>query len=342
MGNRSRRWQPSQVLLMMLLIMLALFPASSLIGVNDFYLDLAIKLIILAIAASGLNLVLGYAGLISLGHAAYLLIGAYSVAIPAYFEIDNGWLHLGLAIGVSALFALLTGAISLRTRGAAFIMITLAFAQMVYFLSVSMETFGGSEGISVDYPSNFGIFSLDNRTALYYTSFTILLGALWLIRRLIASRFGYALTGSRLNPRRMHSLGYSPYRIQLTAYVLAGVVTSVAGFLLANFVLFITPEMMDWFRSAELSFMVAPGGVATLAGPVFGAFSFVVLEYLLPESGFSLALPFGLNLSWDAQYWHLPFGLFLIAIVIFSKGGLVKLLDRRSHRQASSTERNNA
>jgi len=326
---------------MILLIMLAVFPAASLVGVNEFYMDLAIKLMILAIAASGLNLVLGYAGLISLGHAAYLLIGAYSVAIPAYFEIDNGWLHLGLAIGVSALFALLTGAISLRTRGAAFIMITLAFAQMVYFLFVSMETFGGSEGISVDYPSNFGAFSLDNRTVLYYASLAILLGVLGLIQRLMASRFGYALTGSRLNPRRMHSLGYSPYQIQLSAYVLAGVISSIGGFLLANFVLFITPEMMDWFRSAELIFMVALGGVATLAGPVIGAFSFVVLEYLLPQSGFSLALPFGISLNWDAQYWHLPFGLFLIGIVVFSKGGLVKLLDRRSS-QKQSGDHNNA
>lgn len=334
MTNRPQHRQGSRILLTLLLILLALFPLSRLIGVNEFYMDLVIKFMLLAIAASGLNLVLGYAGFISLGHAAYLMIGAYSVAIPGYFEIDNGWLHLGLTIGISAVFALITGAISLRTRGAAFIMITLAFAQMVYFLFVSMETFGGSEGISVDYPSDFGVFSLGNRTVLYYASFTLLLGLLALIRRLMASRFGYALTGSRLNPRRMHSLGYSPYKIQLTAYVLAGIVTGIAGFLLANFVLFITPEMMDWFRSAELIFMVALGGVAALAGPVFGAFSFVVLEYLLPESGFSLTLPFGINLSWDGQYWHLPFGLFLISIVIFSKGGLVSLLDRQRHKSA--------
>ncbi len=306
--------QPSHKLLAALLIGLAAFPLAQLLGMNIFYLDIANRLMIFAIAAVGLNLILGYAGLISLGHAAYLLIGAYSVALPSYFEIDNGWIHLGLAISCSGVFALLTGAISLRTRGAGFIMITLAFAQMVYFLFVSMETFGGSDGISIDYASDFGLFNLADTLSLYYFGFTFLLLSMWLVHRLINSRFGYALTGSRLNARRMRSLGYSPYRTQLIAYVIAGMISGVAGFLLANFIQFITPEMMDWFRSAEMLFMVALGGVATLAGPLFGAFSFVVLEHLLSE--------------WSL-YWHLPFGLFLIAVAIFSKGGLVSLLDHR-------------
>jgi branched-chain amino acid transport system permease protein len=317
----KRSLKPSQALLALLLLSLALLPIASYLGLNAFYLDLAIRLMIFAIAATGLNLILGYGGLISLGHAAYLLIGAYSVAIPNYYDIDNGWAHLGLAIVCSALFALLTGAVSLRTRGAGFIMITLAFAQMIYFLFVSMETLGGSDGISISFTSDFGLFNLGDTLYLYYFTFVILLVFLRIIYRLNRSRFGYALTGSRLRPQRMHSLGYSPYRFQLIAYIISGVITGIAGFLLANFVQFITPEMMDWFRSAELIFMVALGGAATVAGPVFGAFIFVVLEHIMSE--------------WTL-YWHLPFGLILIAIAIFSKGGLVKLLDSHAARKPNA------
>ncbi len=308
---------PSHVLLVLVLLILGLLPLASAIGLNAFYLDLAIRLMIFAIAATGLNLILGYGGFISLGHAAFVLIGAYSVAIPNYYDIDNGWIHLGLAITCSALFALLTGAISLRTRGGGFIMITLAFAQMVYFLFISMETFGGSDGISISFTSDLGLFNLGDTLYLYYCSFVALVLCLWLIYRLNSSRFGYILTGSRLQPKRVHALGYSPYRFQLIAYIISGTMTGVSGFLLANFVQFITPEMMDWFRSAELIFMVALGGTATVAGPLFGAFSFVVLEHIMSE--------------WTV-YWHLPFGLFLIAIAVFSKGGMVKLLNCRSKR----------
>lgn len=304
---------PSAVLLALILVCLGCLPLGSAVGLNAFYLDLAARFMVFAIAAVGLNLILGYGGLISLGHAAYLLLGAYSVAIPNHYELDNGWLHLALAISSSALFALLTGAISLRTRGAGFIMITLAFAQMVYFLFIGMETFGGSDGTSISYTSEFGLFNLGDSLPLYYTAYAVLLLSLGGIYRLNRSRFGYALTGSRINPLRMHSLGYSPFIFQLTAYTLSGIICGIAGFLLANFVQFITPEMMDWFRSAELIFMIALGGAATLAGPVFGAFSFVVLEHVLSE--------------WSV-YWHLPFGLFLIAIAVLSKGGLAKLLDK--------------
>jgi branched-chain amino acid transport system permease protein len=314
-------YKPSQFVLAFILLGLGLLPVASTLGLNAFYLDLAIRLIIFAIAATGLNLILGYSGLITLGHAAYLLIGAYSVAIPNYFDIENGWLHLAIAISASGVFALVTGAVSLRTRGAGFIMITLAFAQMIYFLFVSMETFGGSDGISISFTSDFGIFNLGESLSLYYCALAILLLSMWIIYRLNRSRFGYALTGSRINARRMVSLGYSPYRFQLIAYVIAGITSGIAGFLLANFVQFITPEMMDWFRSAELIFMVALGGAATIAGPIFGAFCFVVLEHVMSE--------------WSL-YWHLPFGSFLIAIAIFSKGGLVKLLDKRSGEKTNA------
>ena len=309
----NQRIQPAGWMLAVMLAGLALLPLGGSLGLNAFYLDLAARFMVFAIAAAGLNLILGYGGMISLGHAAYLLLGAYAVVIPSHFDIDNGWLHLALAIGASALFALITGAISLRTRGAGFIMITLAFAQMIYFLFISVETFGGSDGAYISYTSEFGWFNLGDSTALYYAAYGVLLLCLLLLHRLRRSRFGYALTGCRLDSRRMRSLGYSSFRIQLVAYMLAGVICGLSGFLLANFVQFVTPEMMDWFRSAELIFMVALGGAATLAGPVFGAFSFVVLEHLMSE--------------WSV-YWHLPFGLFLIAIAIFSRGGLVSFVNR--------------
>lgn len=304
---------PSHLLLCLILISALLLPLAQTLGLNVFYLDLTSRFMIFAIAAVGLNLILGYGGLISLGHAVYLLIGAYSVAIPNYFEIDNGWLHLVLALASGGLFALITGAISLRTKGAGFIMITLAFAQMVYFLFVSLETLGGSDGIYINLTSNFQWFNLEATLPLYYSAFLVLCGSLWLVQRLNRARFGYALAGCRLNARRMRSLGYSPYKILLGSYVIAGMITSLAGLLLANFVQFVTPEMMDWFQSAELIFMVALGGAATLAGPVLGAFSFVLLEHVLSE--------------WSL-YWHFFFGLFLIAIAIFSKGGLAVLIDR--------------
>ena len=317
----SARIRPAAWLLALMLLGLALLPLAGTLGLNIFYLDLASRFMVFAIAATGLNLILGYGGMISLGHAAYLMIGAYSVAIPSYFALDNGWLHLAIAVASSALFALLTGAISLRTRAAGFIMITLAFAQMVYFLFVSIETFGGSDGISIDYSSDFGVFSLADSASLYYFTFGVLLLSLEFIRRLTRSRFGYGLNASRLNARRMRSLGYSPLRFQLTAYVIAGVMCSIAGFLLANFVQFISPEMMDWFRSAELIFMVALGGAASLAGPVFGAGSFVLLEHFLS--------------SWSV-YWQLPFGLILIAVAVFTRGGLARLLDRRREGEADA------
>ena len=174
----------SRLLLLLILVVLALLPLAAKAGLNAFYLDLAVRLMVFAVAASSLNLILGYGGMISLGHAAYLMIGAYSVAIPSYFALDNGWLHLAIAVASSALFALLTGAISLRTRAAGFIMITLAFAQMVYFLFVSIETFGGSDGISIDYSSDFGVFSLADSASLYYFTFGVLLLSLEFIRRL--------------------------------------------------------------------------------------------------------------------------------------------------------------
>jgi len=275
---------------------------------QPFYLDLLSRALILAIAAISLNLILGYGGMVSLGHAAYIGIGAYCVGIPAYYDYYSGWLHLGLTIVVSASFALLTGLISLRTKGVYFIMITLAFSQMVYFTFVSMEEYGGDDGLVIYLRSEFpSLISMETSVSLYYWIFAVLLLTIFLVHRLVHARFGKVIIGSRHNQERMESLGFSTYRYRLTCYVISGVICGIAGMLLGNFTSFISPEMMGWTRSGELIFMVVIGGAGTLFGPLVGTVTFVLLEEFL---------------SYITIYWHLIFGLLLVALVLFGKGGI--------------------
>ncbi|QJD71432.1 branched-chain amino acid ABC transporter permease [Marinobacterium sp. LSUCC0821] len=287
---------------------------------NPFYLDLATRLIILAIAAVGLNFVLGYGGLISFGHAAFIGLGAYAVGIPVYHEIYGGWdavattngfAHFGLAILIGALFALITGAISLKVRGVHFIMITMAFAQMIYYLVMSISEYGGDDGLVIDMRSEFPLISLDDPIQFFLIAFASLALVMWLVHLMVNSRFGMVLRGSKGNETRMISLGYPTYRYRLVAYVISGAICGYAGALLGNFTAFISPEMMDWSRSGNLMFMVILGGVATIFGPVLGATVFIVLEEIL---------------STYTVYWHLPFGLMLVLVVMYSRGGLTALL----------------
>ncbi len=306
----------------LLLILLATIPPLLFITGQPFWLDVFTRLVILAIAATALNLILGYGGLVSFGHAAYLGLGAYAVGIPTYHALYggmdaiasfNGFLHLGLAITISALFALITGAISLRTRGVNFIMITMAFGQMIFYAIVALENYGGDDGLTIDVRSEFPLISLDNPLTLYTVSYVSLLLVLFTVYRITRSRFGLALQGSRSNEERLRSLGVDCYRYQLVAFIISGALCGYAGFLLGNFTTFISPEMMDWTRSGELMFMVILGGAAFLVGPVFGAAVFILLEQLLRE--FTI-------------HWHLPFGILLILSVLFFKGGLASAIDR--------------
>jgi branched-chain amino acid transport system permease protein len=263
---------------------------------------------ILAIAAASLNLILGHGGMISFGHAAYLGIGAYCVGIPAYYGLDNGPLQIFLAVTVSGIFALITGAICLRTKGVYFIMITMAFTQMVFFGFVSVEEYGGDDGLVIDTRSNFGSFiNIENNINLYYFILVSLIICLFLIHKITRSRFGLVIEGSRSNEQRMRSIGFDTYRYRLICYVIAGCICGYAGALLGNFTNFISPEMMDWAASGELIFMVILGGTGSLLGPVFGAAAFVILEEWL--SGLTL-------------YWHFIFGALLIIVVLFARGGI--------------------
>jgi branched-chain amino acid transport system permease protein len=279
-----------------------------------FWLDVLLRAMILAIAAVSLNFIIGLGGLISLGHAAFLGIGAYSVGILADFDIDNGWLHLFAAVGLSAAFALITGLIALRTRGVHFIMITLAFAQMLYFTMLGLRQFGGDDGLTINYASAFPApFDLSDKTTLFYVVLVVLAVVMFGFARVRSSDFGLLLQAAKGNERRVAAVGFDPYRYRLVAYIIAGVVCGIAGFLDANFTSFVTPDAMSWTSSAELIFMIIVGGVGTVSGPVVGALLFLLIEEFL--GGFTV-------------YWHFWFGLFLIAVVLFAKGGLVGFLSR--------------
>ncbi len=309
----ARHPGPSAIAALIILLFLAIAPPVAFWTGHDFYLDLATRLVILAIAAVSLNLILGYGGMISFGHAAYIGIGAYSVGIPAYYEIYSAWVQIPLAIGLSALFAALTGAVSLRTRGVHFIMITMAFAQMVFFALVSMDEYGGDDGLVIEIRSEVPGLDMENNLVLYTLAYLSLLVCLYIVHRVVNSRFGMVLKGSMQNETRMRALGFNCYIYRLTAYIISGAMCGYAGALLGNFSSFISPEMMDWTRSGELLFMIILGGAGTLFGPLLGTTAFLALEELL--SGLTI-------------YWHLIFGALLIVTVLFVRGGLTGYLDR--------------
>ncbi len=302
---------------------LAVLPPLLLWSGQPFYMDLASRLVVLAIAAVSLNLILGFGGLVSFGHAAFIGLGAYAVGIPAYhatwggFELVasyNGLFHLALAIGVSALYALITGAISLRTSGVYFIMITMAFGQMAFFLFQSLDVYNGDDGLTIDIRSELPLINLDDPLQLFILSYLSLAAAMILVKVIVNSRFGMVLQGAKGNNERMVTLGYNTYLYRLVAYVISGTMCGYAGFLLGNFTTFISPDMMHWTRSGELMFMVILGGAATVLGPILGASAFVLLEEFLS--------------SWTT-FWHLPFGLMLIGVVLFTRGGLMGLFKGR-------------
>ncbi|MEE8517137.1 MAG: branched-chain amino acid ABC transporter permease [Alphaproteobacteria bacterium] len=297
-----------------LFVALALVPVAAQLLDQPFYMLVAQRIMILAIAALSLNLLMGYGGMISFGHAVYVGLGAYAVGISAFYGVTNGAAQLAIVVGVSALVALVFGANSLRTRGVYFIMITLALAQMLFFLGVSLDVFGGDDGLNIDQRSTlFGLIDLNHRPSFYYLVFFALVTALYLCHRLVNSRFGMVIQGARSNEPRMQAIGFPTLRYRLTAFVIAGVMAGVAGALLANHTDFVSPDMMHWTHSGELIFMVLLGGMGSLAGPVVGAAIYLLLEELL--SGWTV-------------HWQLIFGPFLIAVVLFGRGGLLGLMEK--------------
>ncbi len=313
---KPRRASLGPALAVVLFVILALVPAVAGLGPREYVLSLVTRIMISGLAAMALDILIGYGGMISFGHAAFVGIGAYAVAILSSFGLDDAGAQLLAALGGAALFALATGAISLRTRGAYFIMITLAFGQMLFFLFSALSAFGGDDGMSL--PSRslvFGAALFKDATALYYIAFAILLGFYIACRAMVASRFGRVLRGIAQNRTRMEAMGFSPYPYQLAAYVMAGMIASVAGFLLANQTAFVSPAYASWPRSGEFIFMAVLGGVRTLHGAILGAAAFTLMSEFLPDL---------------TDHWKLIFGPILILAVIFIRGGLAGLLGRRA------------
>jgi len=272
-----------------------------------------------AIAALALNLALGYGGLVSLGHALFLGLGAYSVAIPAFYGIDNGWMHLLISITVCALVGLVTGAISLRTSGIGFIMITLAFAQMGYFLFVSLKHYGGDDGTTISSTSRFAGLDLGNTTTVYVVALVILMLATWWMARLRVSPFGMLLRGARQNERRINAIGFPSQRYQLLAYVLSAVLCGVAGLLLANLNAFASPSSMSWVVSGDLIVMVVLGGIGSVFGPLIGALVYLGLEEVLKGV---------------TEHWMAIFGPIIVVVALLGKAGIWGLVEEFDRRRA--------
>jgi len=312
--------------LLLAVVLLALPPVAQWME-EPFYISLASRMLVFALAAMSLDLILGYGGMVSFGHAAFVGIGAYVVGILTFHAAEgapllgfipgtmSGWIAWPLAMVFSGLFALVIGAISLRTKGIYFIMITLAFAQMFYFFFVSLRAYGGEDGLSLASRSTFSdLINLRDRTTFYYVALGVVAVVWYVLERITNSRFGWVLKGARENERRMVAIGFPTYRYKLVAFVIAGAVAGLSGALLANQANFVSPAFMHWTRSGEIMVMVILGGMGTLIGPLFGAFLFLVLEEVL---------------SSHTEHWQVIFGPLLLLIVIFAKRGLYGIIERR-------------
>jgi branched-chain amino acid transport system permease protein len=311
----------------LLIVLVALPPCAALAG-NPFVLSVFTRIVILAIAAVSLNLLMGYGGMVSFGHAAYIGVGGYVVGILAKEGIGSGFVQWPLALAVSALFALAVGALSLRTRGVYFIMITLAFAQMVYYVTVGLARYGGDDGLTIYRRSQFGaLIDLSNNTAFYYLCLALLVGCIYLVWRLVNSRFGMVIQGARSNERRMHSIGFPTFRYRLTCFVISGTLCGLAGALLANHTDFVSPAMMHWTRSGDLIVMVVLGGMGSSFGPLIGTVTLLMLEEALPFLIGLGAWPLmGREAVRAGEYWQIVLGPLLLLVVLYARGGIDGLL----------------
>ena len=303
--------------IVVMLATLALLPVYTTLTGDSFVMTLFTRVLILALGAVSLNLIMGYGGMVSFGHAAYLGIGGYAVGILAKEGIGSGFVQWPVAIAVSALYALVVGVLSLRTRGVYFIMITLAFAQMIYYVAIGLERYGGDDGLTIYQRSGFGgLIDLNNKTVFYYLCFALLMAGIYLVSRLINSRFGLVIRGTRSNERRMRAIGFPTFRYKLVCFVIAGALCGLAGALLANHTSFISPALMHWTRSGDLIVMVVLGGLGSLFGPLIGTVAFLLLEEAL---------------SRVTEYPDLILGPVLLLVAIYLHGGIEGLLQWRRH-----------
>ncbi len=284
---------------------------------EEFYISAASRIGIFAIAATSLNLILGYGGLVSFGHAAFVGVGAYTVGVMIDAGIVNGWAGFGAAIAVAAAFSAVIGAVSLRTRGVYFIMITLAFAQMLFYLTNSVKAYGGDEGLSLLQRSDFGLgLDLQDDTTFYYFVLAVLALVLLLVHRLVHSRFGRVVQAMREDTVRAEAIGFPTYRYQLILFIISGALGGLAGALMANQQNYVSPNLLHWTQSGTLMVMVIIGGVGTLFGGALGAFVLLALEEVAADY---------------TTHWQFYVGWILLAVVLFAPRGLMALrLGRRT------------
>lgn len=310
------------------LTLLVFAVVANMIG-EAYWVTLATRAAIFALAGVGLNLALGNGGMISFGHAAYFGIGGYVVGILAthaqnYMPIYDGWVLIEgtqqmlitwpLAIIIGGLAALLVGSLCLRTDGAYFIMITLAFGQMFYYFAISWSAYGGEDGMSIYVRGGFPGLNTLAPLPFFLLSFALLTLGLLVVRTLNKSPFGLALNAARFSPARVETVGISSKRLKLIAFVISGMITALAGALFADLNRYVSPAMFSWTISGEIMIFVILGGVARLIGPVLGAIVFVALEETLG----------GLS-----EFWHIYLGILLLVIVLFAKGGIAGVLIKK-------------
>jgi branched-chain amino acid transport system permease protein len=281
---------------------------------HEYYIGVARRIFIFGLAAASLNLILGFGGMVSLGHAAFFGIGAYTVGVLGVEGVSSALVAWPLAAGMAALFALAIGAVSLRTRGVYFIMITLAFAQMVYYLAVGLKTYGGEDGLSLPGRSTLPGIDLGNDIGLYYVVLALVAAAMLALNRVVDSRFGRALVGIRENETRMEAIGFATLRIRLAAFVIAGSLAGLAGALFANHNGFVSPVALHWTQSATLVIMVILGGIGYRFGGLLGAAALLLLEEVLSQF---------------TEHWHLALGALLLVVVFAAPRGLAGLFGRK-------------
>jgi len=310
-----------------LAIVFIAFPLAMQATDHLFYVSFASRVMIYALAATSLNLALGYGGMISFGHAAFVGTGAYVASICIAEGITSAWLGWPAAILVSALAAWIIGAVSLRTRGVYFIMITLAFAQMMFYLVNSMKAYGGDEGLTLPQRAS----NLGNEVAFYYVVLCVLAVAIFLLHRLVNSRFGRVIIAIRENEARAAAVGVPVFRYQLACFVIAGAAAGLAGALLASHGKYVNPNVLHWSQSGTLMIMVILGGVGRLWGGAIGAAALLCLEHLIAEHRIDWLAALAPNYQ---QHANLGVGLVLLAIVLFAPQGIAGLFSRKRHAAA--------
>ncbi|MCX7163854.1 MAG: branched-chain amino acid ABC transporter permease [Betaproteobacteria bacterium] len=310
--------------------LLALFPLVE----STFYMQLLTKVLIMAIFAMSLDLLVGYTGLVSFGHAAYFGLAGYALALMApQYEAVSLWWSLPAAVGICALFALVTGVLVLRTRGIYFIMVTLAFAQMLFFIFHDTKIGGGSDGIYIYVKPTMKsgeveLANLEKIEHFYWLVLALMAATFLLLRRVLGSTFGRALVGIKVNEHRMRALGFPVFRYQLASFTLSGALAGIAGYLAAVQYGFVNPEILSWHQSGAVLMIVILGGMGTLYGSVIGAFAFVLLQEILSNQAW-----FGAA----AKHWQLALGIFIMLVALYLPQGLAGLLRQSGRKAAAET-----